>query len=756
MATPVAEGTAVPSLGIGENIIEESNVPSSSLSMTSTSQEPSGIIEDSPIPSAAHTQSPYDGVEMDDVIVVGVSDGDSVATDAGGTSSPTTVTGTPSPGPSTTATVISYNIEANREVGNGSAPMMATAAPSASPLIVNEAGAPDGSGTESGGGSIQGNGVATVRQSTDLLHSAAISYSPSVSTDQVILDVKMAMEDYLNQLIVDHGSTMGILAQYNVAIDSVQVREKADSTCLSSLSTGGACINVVFTVSASYDEGISEGQVKFTLSKYLEGVVNGLHSDYAIDDFGPRVAMADAGFMILGVDQVPNEDDISVFEDVVGEYLNEELGADLTQPITDVAVEVVDVAVVDDDQLVRRLQYQPGTAAREKKKDIIVGVETVVTGRYRGPRIDDMNRKINDAIDGYSYQLDSELSKRSLYYERAIILQSSSPGESQEVSRPPGSAPTDSTSTSSPTLGIQETTPGIPNQNEKRRKGLAGIGVVLAAIAIFALAGALYMAKHSRKRAQNDPAGATGDAFDVADCVPWASVGHGVEAYDGRSFRDQARARMWNSFSNSVSTSIASSAEPVSMDDVSATDSNGTRSRRSDIISSLKEDENAFKSQAKSGMTVEDTPGAYSVRPRVERVNSWKEAFDKMKMWRKEGGELSDDGWNNPREEASVPVTRGNEDDDNVSDASSSVADGANTTTTGKKSVSFARNIVDTIFSEHSSRGGDRSAATSFGGEQQQHGRFDDDEGDDDDDEEDSHYRYNGNDDGMSGYDVVQ
>ena len=381
---------------------------------------------------------------------------------------------------------------------------------------------------------------------------------------------------------------------------------------------------------------------------------------------------------------------------------------------------MVDVVVIDDDQLVRRrLQYRPGTAAREKKKDIIVGVETVVTGRYRGPRIDDMDRKINDAIDGYSYKIDSELNKRSRYYERAIVLQSSSPGENHGASTPPVAAPTDSTPTNSPTMGIQETSPssGIPNDN-KRRKGLAGIAVVMAAIAIFALAGALYMTKRSRERAQNDPAGATGDAFDVADCVPWSPAGHDVEAYDGRSFRDQARARMWNSFSNSVSTDISSLADPVGMDDVSATDSNDTRSRRSDIISSPEEDETAFKSQAKSGLTSEDTPGAYSVRPRVERVNSWKEAFDKMKMWRKEGGELPDDGWNNPREEASVPVTRGNEDDDHASEVTSSVADGADTTTTGKKSVSFARNIVDAIFSEHS-RGGDRSAATSFGGGQQ-------------------------------------
>ena len=550
---------------------------------------------------------------------------------------------------------------------------------------------------------------------------------------------------------------MGILAQYNVAIDSVQVKEKVDSTCFSSLLTDGECIDIAITVTASFDEGISEGQVKFTLSEHLEGVVNGLHSDYAIDDFGPRVAMADAGFMILGVDQLPNEEDISVFEDVVGEYLNEQLGADLTQPITDVAVEVVDVIVIDDDQLVRRrLQYRPGTAAREKKKDIIVGVETVVTGRYRGPRIDDMDRKINDAIDGYSYKIDSELNKRSRYYERAIVLQSSSMDGDNEASTSPVAAPTDSTPTNRPTLGIKETSPssGIPNDN-KRRKGLAGIAVVMAAIAIFALAGALYMTKRSRERAQNDPAGATGDAFDVADCIPWSPAGHDVEVYNGRSFRDQARARMWNSFSNSVSTDISSLADPVGMDDVSGTDSNDT-SGRSDIISSLEEDETAFKSQAKSGLTSEETPGAYSVRPRVERVNSWKEAFDKMKMWRKEGGELPDDGWNNPREEASVAVTRGNEDDDHASEVTSSVADGADTTTTGKKSVSFARNIVDAIFSEHS-RGGDRSAATSFGGGQQRHGRFDDDDDDDDeeeddDDEEDSHY--NGNDDGMSGYDV--
>ena len=323
MATPVAEGTAAPSLGIGESV-EESNKPSSSPSMTSTSEEPSRIIEDSPIPSAALTQSPYDDIEMDDVIVVGVSDGDSFATDAGGTSSPTIATGTPSHGPSTSATVTSSNIEANREVGNGSAPTLALDAPSASPLIVNEAGTPDGSGTESGGGSIQGNGVATVRQSIDLLHSAAISYSPSVSTDKVILDVEMAIGESLNQLIVDHESTMGILAQYNVAIDSVQVEEKVDSTCLSSTLTDA------ITVTASFDEGISEGQVKFILSEHLERVVNDLRSDYAIDDFGPRVAMADAGFMILGVDQLPSEEDISAFEDVVGDYLNEELGADLT------------------------------------------------------------------------------------------------------------------------------------------------------------------------------------------------------------------------------------------------------------------------------------------------------------------------------------------------------------------------------------------------------------------------------------------
>ena len=80
---------------------------------------------------------------------------------------------------------------------------------------------------------------------------------------------------------------------------------------------------------------------------------------------------------------------------------------------------------------------------------------------------------------------------------------------------------------------------------------------------------------------------------------------------------------------------------------------------------------------------------------------------------------MREDDWNNPRE------GRGNEDNDNDSEGSSSVAaDGTETTTTGKKSVSFARSIVDAIFSEHI-RGEERSTATLFGGGQQRHGRFD-------------------------------
>jgi len=582
-----------------------------------------------------------------------------------------------------------------------------TARPSKAPTRESPTGSPgELADTDTNEGSLQ---------HTALPLSMSVSHTATTSAEEMLLDVENEVEAALMELLNEHEQSdpRGKLAVYSTGIASVQATISDNVPSCVSSSRFDDCTIVDLAITASFDQGVAKGEIEYIIAQHLDSIIGRLFAAYDINNFGPNVGIAENTILLLNVTRLPNEEETATFEEVVGRFLERKLGADVAQPITDIKVEVVSSDFVDGDVRRRRLRQA-------------IGISSIVSGLYRGPKID-MDRKINDAIDGNEYEIDTELKMRQKYYQQSDGIQlnpspplgSEAPSHSPTVLAVPDPVPAD----------VQDAPPPSP-PNRPSKAVFAVISLLGIAFMLLIVSGVLYR----RRKANNTSSGRGEEGHTWAECNEFES--QQVSANDSPNnfvrFATQGMVTVWNSTST------------LDIDNASTMESNASNasysvnpSGRSDVMPALETDEYT-RGQVWSRQSAEEMatptnaakPGAFhaTAASRMERENSWKVALNRM--WRKEEGTAVQDDV----DEMGARSVHNDGDDDQTKE-------GRGQGSTAGKSVSFMQMNVfgSTVLC---SQGDDNTITTadpqSFRG-QQRHGYFsgDDDSAYDDDDDDD-------------------
>ena len=274
-----------------------------------------------------------------------------------------------------------------------------------------------------------------------------------------------------------------------------------------------------------------------------------------------------------------------------------------------------------------RRAHEPRPRERTLQKEGTVMFDTVVTGRYRGPKID-MDKKVNDAISGNEYQLAEELEKEDPdYYSfdeegdglKLIIVA-------------PSTSPSPTASPPIPVVSIDKDAP------QGKWKGLIGFFILGLVFIIFIVCFANYGVR--RIRGEVDSSDASSFSLQSILVVPTSTdmensstVGSTTSSLSAPQQAFEERSAEHPSVLKSILRNHERSIlKKEGMYGI------GTKRRRVRFALGIDENSNSSKSgSTKSSSTNSGAaPGAYSVKPDVSASTG---IVGRLRdMWMKEAG----------------------------------------------------------------------------------------------------------------------
>jgi len=273
------------------------------------------------------------------------------------------------------------------------------------------------------------------------------------------------------------------------------------------------------------------------------------------------------------------------------------------------------------DRRPRRILSQQDSHRDLQEPKRTVKLDAVVTGRYRGPRIDDMDKKISDAVSGSEYRIEEALQQEDPDY-----YSFDDGGELQM-------------STVSPSVLDETIADDKGAEEEKNWKGMTGFIVLGCGILFFSLA-----IIHCGWRRRNDDEDISEADFSLQSIFLFPNCEENSSTTDSTtsslSRPPTVSVPTTDSTTSSLSTPPTASAPTTTLVSIlrkqersilnKVRDSGtGTRSR---VRWALDLDEKSGDSKSGTSSVTGSAPGAYSVK-------SNSSAGKLNEMWRKEGGD---------------------------------------------------------------------------------------------------------------------